>query len=148
MSPNYLSLRFANDGDGTGQLSARAEASGFGGQSAAYFNIEDLEKFARSIATYPPEGTFEVSSGFGKTGSNELDQEHLAIRVYPLDGRGHIGVQVRMATPIWPDIRPQSQMTAKLEILTSYEPLRKFSADLMSLLHGVTTEALLEGDSS
>src|SRR5579862_7138544 len=138
MTANYLSLRFANDGDGTGQLSARAEASGFAGRSAAYFNIEDLENFARSMARHPLEGTIEVSSGFGKSGPDEVDQEHLAIRVYPLDRRGHIGVQIRMATPIWPDIRRQLEMAAKLELVTDYEPLRKFGADLISLLRGAT----------
>lgn len=148
MPTNYLLLRFADDGDGTGKLSARAEASGFSGQSGAYFGIEKLEAFARSIAEYPLTVKCEIRGGFGKLQSNELDQEHLGISVYPTDSRGHIGVQVRMATEVWPDTRPDSQMTAKVEIITSYEPLKRFSSDLVSLVRGTIHEAVLEGDLS
>jgi len=145
-STNYLSLQFANDGDGTGKLSARAEAPGFAGVGEAYFNTENIESFARSIAQYPLEGTFEISGGLGERGSGEF-QEHLAVRVYAIDRRGHVAVQVRMATSMWSDVKPPLQMTAKVEVLTSHEPLRKFSADLISLLRGTRTEAVLEGDS-
>jgi hypothetical protein len=49
-----------------------------------------------------------------------------------------------MATPLWNDTRPDSQRTAKLELLTTYEPIAKFSRDLLAMLEGTTEEAILE----
>jgi len=146
MPTSYLSLRFYDDGDGTGKLCARAESGGFAGQGGAYFDIESIEEFARSIIEYPLVRNYEISGGFGAR-AGELAQEHLGISVYPIDGRGHIGVQVRMATEVWPDTRPHSEMTVKVEIVTSHEPLRKLSADLLSLVRGNVREITLNGDS-
>jgi hypothetical protein len=145
MPTNYLSLRFADDDDGTGELQARAQASSFGGEGAAYFNVDEIETFAKSLAEYPLTAKCEIRSGFGRS-YGQLDQEHLGISIYPIDGRGHIGVQIRMQTKAWPDTRLQSQMAVKLEIVTTYEPLRRFSADLISLVRGAMREATIEGE--
>jgi hypothetical protein len=52
----------------------------------------------------------------------------------------------RSATELWNDARPQSQHKVELEIVTSYEPLAKFSRDLKSLVEGRIKEAVLEDD--
>jgi len=147
MPRTYLLLRFADDGDGTGKLFARAEANGFAGEGEAYFGTEELEKFSIAIGRFPLPNHEDcsISGGFGKLGTSEV-QEHLGIRVYAIDARGHIGLQIRMATEVWPQTRPESQKMAKIEILTSYEPLRRFSEDLAALVHEKTKEALIEGD--
>lgn len=75
-----------------------------------------------------------------------LEQEHLTLKVYPIDCTGHLGVQVRIATELWNDTRSESQHKVELEIMTSYEPLAKFSRDLKSLVEGRIKEAVLEGD--
>jgi hypothetical protein len=53
------------------------------------------------------------------------------------------GVQVR-ATPLWNETRPNSQRTAKLELLTTYEPIAKLSRDPLAVLEGTVEEAILE----
>lgn len=146
MPRSYLQLRFANDGDGTGELFARAEAGGFAGESSAYFDIDGIEKFASGILAFPPSELKrqEIASGFGSR--DNLKQEHLAIAVYPIDvRRGYIGVQVRLASKAWPDTRPDSQGITRLEIVTTYEPLSRFSRDLVAVVKGNLREALLEG---
>jgi hypothetical protein len=145
---NYLRLRFFDDGDGTGKLVARAEADSFSGESGAYFNVEALEEFAKALQIFPlpPEDhRRSISGGFG----NDLDaQEHLGISVYLVNPqRGHVGIQVRMATEVWPDTRPKSKKQAVVEVLTTYEPLAKFSKDLLSVLGGSLKEAVIEGES-
>jgi hypothetical protein len=58
-----------------------------------------------------------------------------------------VGIQVRMATAVWPDTRPESKKQAVVEILATYEPLSKFSRDLLSVLRGSLKEAVIEGES-
>jgi hypothetical protein len=142
----YLRLRFADDGDGTGKLYASAEARGFAAKGAAWFGISRIEEFAIAVAAFPlpADKQISVAGGFWKDG--QLTQEHLAIEIYQIDSRGHIGVQVRASTELWGKARKRSQLAAKLEIITSYERLRRFSEDLHELVKGRIEEVLLEGE--
>jgi hypothetical protein len=148
---NYLRLRFINDGDGTGKLMAWAKADGFSGESGAYFNVEELEEFAEALKVFPlpPEDSRRsIAGGFGsKEHHPELAQEHLGISIYLANAQcGYVGIQVRMATEVWPDTRPESKKQVVVEILTTYEPLSKFSRDLLSVLRGSLKEAEIEGE--
>ncbi len=150
MPHNYLRFRFQDDGDGTGKLVAQAESSGFAGTSGAYFNVDKIEEFAAAISAFPlPERDMRrsIAGGFGKKNHPGEMDEHLGIAVYPIDlRRGHIGVQVRMATELWDSTRPESQHTAKVEIKTTYEPLAQFSKELIRLVRGDLEEAVLVGE--
>jgi hypothetical protein len=149
MRHGFLTLTFRDDGDGTGKLSAQAEAQGYSGKSGAYFGIDRIAEFAQAISEFPLPDTSRCSlaSGFwSKETSGALEQEHLGIHVYAVDHRGHIGVQVRMAREIWKDTRPRSQKTAMLEIITTYEPLARFSKDIVAIINGSAAEATLPGD--
>jgi hypothetical protein len=147
MSGGSLRLRFLADGDGTGKLLVRAEANGFSGEGGAYFAAGQLEAFAKKLGAFPIEGRPSLAGGFwSKTKAGELDQEHVAIAAYPSDARGHVAVHVRLATELWGDARPESKHSVSLELITSYEPLRHFSAALAALVRGTVEEAILTGD--
>jgi hypothetical protein len=75
-----------------------------------------------------------------------LEQELLALTVYPIDGRGYIGIQVRLGSELWPGMRPESQMAVKTEIVATYEPLVQFSRELKALIRGSAIEAVLFGE--
>lgn len=139
-------MGFALESEGIGTLFAEAATDGFSGKASGLFNTVDLEKFAEAISEYPlpPRGRCSLRTGFGSPGSTVMDEEHLGIEVYPIDSRGHLGVQVRMATPVWAETRVDSQNLTKLELRTSYEPLGKFSRDLVALIKGAAQEAVLE----
>jgi len=148
-SHGRLSLRFEDDGDGTGKLLAQAASGEFSGEGSAWFSISELQGFAEAIAMFPisEKNPPSIVGGFWKKdGSGGLEQEHLALKVYPIDCRGHLGVQVRIATELWPDVRPESQHKVQLEIITTYEPLAKFSRVLLALAEGRIKEAILESD--
>jgi hypothetical protein len=148
MQPGYLKLKFSDDGDGTGKLLVQAEAGGYAGKSGAHFNSDELRRFAATVGEFPlPGGSkLSISGGFfGETGA-KLEEEHVGIDFYPIDKRGHIGAQVRMATELWNKARCESQKVVKLEILTSYEPLAKFSKQLLAVINGSAQEAKLDGD--
>lgn len=152
MISSYLRLRFEDDGDGTGRLVARAEADGFAGEGGAYFNIGEIEDFAKALSAFPlpnDDKRRSIAGGFwSQEQRGKLEQEHLGISVYLADARrGYIGVQVRVATEIWKGSRPESRKQAIIEVVTTYEPLRKFSEDLVAVLRGSVKEATLEGQS-
>lgn len=146
MRNGYLRLTFQDDFDGTGKLLALAESQGFSGRGGAWFGVSQIEEFAKELSTFPlpDRETIILKGGFWK--SDLLDQEHLALEVYPIDRRGHIGVQIRMASELWKPTRPQSQMTAKVELVTSYQPLLEFSNHLQDLVRNEIEELLLEGE--
>lgn len=146
---NHLRIRFFDDGDGTGKLLVCAQADGFRGESGAYFNVDRLESFAQALQEFPlpaKDARRSIASGFGSPDA-PLEQEHVAISVYPVDTkRGYIGIQVRMATPIWPDTRPESKKQATIELLTTYEPLSKFAKEIEWMLRGAREKATIDGD--
>jgi hypothetical protein len=146
MRQGFLKLAFADYEYGTGELFAYAETGGFAGRASAYFDIFRIEEFANALSEYPLplRQRCSLASGFGPRAPEPLHEEHLSIEVYPIDSTGHIGVQVRMATPLWNDTRPDSQRTAKLELLTTYEPLGRFSRDLLAVIKGTAEEAVLD----
>jgi hypothetical protein len=149
---NYLRLRFFDDGDGTGKLVARAAADGFSGEGGAYFAVEELREFAEALQVFPlpPEDDRRsIAGGFGSDEDHtKVAQEHLGISVYLADPqRGYVGIQVRMATEMWPDTRPESKKQAVVEILATYEPLSRFSRDFVRVLRGSLQEAVIEGES-
>ena len=147
MRYGFVQLTFVDDRDGPGPLSVQAEVQGYSGKGSAYFNTDDLKKFAESIAQFPlaTDDVHVISSGFAAS-KDRSEQEHVGIEIYPIDKRGHIGVQVRIATPIWPETRLKSQKAAKLEIITTYEPLAQFSKDFFALVSGIISEATLVGE--
>ena len=147
MRNGFLTLWFSDDGDGTGTLDVEAEVDGYSGRSHAYFNRDEVRRFAMTLSQYPlPQGyRCSLTGGFGESRRGPA-QEHVGIDAYPVNRRGYIGIQVRMATAVWSETRPESQRITQLEIVTTYEPLARFSKDLLALLNGTVSEATLEGD--
>ncbi len=149
MPGGFLRIRFVDDRDGTGELTAHAASNAFSGTGRAYFNIETIERFAESIAAFPLGNELHsIAGGFvgTKDRPNELDQEHLGITVYPIDSRGYIGVQVRMAMPVHDNERPESQQSATVELVTTHQPLARFSRELIAMLRGNAEEVVLFSD--
>ena len=141
-----LRLQFSDDGDGSGELTASVSANGFAGVGGAWFGVQELIGFARSLAAYPLEQPAPALVGgfFTKESPPILEHEHLGIGVYPVGTRGQVGVQVRIATELWGDDRPERQHMLRAEVLTTYERLGQFSRDLLSVIDGSLREATLE----
>jgi hypothetical protein len=148
-SQGKILLHFDDDGDGTGKLLIQARSNGFSGEGGAWFSVGELQDFANAIAIFPlsKSDSPRLAGGFyKKDGSGELAEEHLTLTVYPIDSKGHLGIQVRIATELWNEARPESQHIVKLEIITSYEPLAQFSKGLKALIAGQSKELSLEGE--
>jgi hypothetical protein len=148
-STGRLQLRFKDDDDGTGKLLVSAKSGGFAGEGGAWFSCGTIEKFADAVGCFPiSKNDVPILRGgfWKKDNSGELAQEHLAISVSPADNRGHLAVRVRIATELWEGSAPESQQAVRLEIITSYEPMVRFSRELKALVAGARDELVLEGD--
>ncbi|OYP34313.1 hypothetical protein [Rhodopirellula sp. MGV] len=140
-APGRLQLTAHVDDDGTADLFAIATSSGFAGQGSAWFNISEIRDFATRIAMYPLQDTVEIAGGFfSDSRPGELVQTHLSICVYLLDGRGQLGVRVTLTDPHHAD----AIHSVALEFRTIYNRLERFSRDLLNLVDGRATEAVLE----
>lgn len=149
MRHGSLTLEFRDDSDGTGELVATVEVHGFAGRGSAWFGITQIDEFADALGQFPlpVDSRYELAGGFWK--EHRLVQEHLGIEVYPIGPRGRIGIQVRVATEyseLWPGFRPEAQMMARMEIITSYQPLLYFSKGLKDLVRGSSKQVRLEGE--
>jgi hypothetical protein len=144
-APGRLQLTAHVDDDGSADLFAIATSNGFAGQGSAWFNLSEIRDFATRIAKYPLQDAVEIAGGyFSDSRPGELAQTHLSIRVYLLDGRGQLGVRVTLTDPHHAGDRVEAVHSVALEIRTIYNRLERFSRDLLNLLDGRATEAVLE----
>jgi hypothetical protein len=148
MSLGFIRLRFTDEGDSTGMLTAEGCCGRFAGQGTACFLVSELESFAEGSGAYPLATTprLEIRGGYvSSSNPATLDQEHLALYVYPTNLRGGVGIQLRATTSLQTGDRPEMQSRTAFEMPVTYEALRHFSKDLKSLLRGDLGEALIEG---
>jgi len=149
MSEAFLRLQYARDDDGTGKLRALVAAGHFAGCGEAYFSDGEIIRFANTLAQFPipTDPRPQLASGFWKQDdAGGLNQEHVSISAYPIGVRGYVGLQIRLADESWPHDRPEQQRRIQVEVVTTYQPLARFSRQLLALAAGSTAEALLEGD--
>lgn len=141
-----LSLTFCDDGDGTGELAVRMSFDGWSGTSSASFAKEELLRFAQEILAYPVPAhrSIEIAGGYWQQEANVdvLEEELVSLRVRPVGPRGQVGVTTHLATP---SDDPQAR-EVRVEVLTTYEALRRFSTHLTALVAGELTEARLDAE--
>jgi hypothetical protein len=141
-----LVLRYAyRDTDGTGELGAEVRFGGFAGASSAWFGDEDLLSFADQLTTYPlGESNFGISGGYG---GEDNFEEHVGLTARAVGRRGQVGVVAHLAAPAEHLAYLGSSMSEVcVEVLTSYEALGRFSAELRRLVEGTADEARLDAE--
>ncbi|MBV8534389.1 MAG: hypothetical protein JO128_02280 [Alphaproteobacteria bacterium] len=142
---NYLRVTFAPDNDGTGELRVEAAGDGFAGRASAWFSLQDLRDFVTGLRAYPlPDTPVQIAGGYWKR-TGELKECHVSIAAYVAEGRGLIGVHVRLATPSPEPSKPYGICSAELELKTGYNTLAKFADQLSEVIAGRASEALLVG---
>jgi hypothetical protein len=139
-----LSLTFLDDGDGTGELAVNMSFDGWSGTSSASFAKRELLSFAQEILAFPipAHRSIEIAGGHWQEKVDVLEEELVSLRVRPVGPRGQIGVTTHLATPSV-DRQPRE---VTVEVLTTYEALRRFSTHLTALVAGELTEARLDAE--
>jgi hypothetical protein len=138
-----LRIQIYLDDDGTAELSARVEANGFSGAGSAWIHSQDLTRLAISLGQeFPLRETLGISGGEWIGAPAVLEQEHLGLSFYPVGGRGVVGCQVRIASPVYAGDRPQAKHVVQAELLSSYQELQEFALALRRLASGESDEAV------
>jgi hypothetical protein len=143
---SFLAIRHRPEGSlDVGELIVTARASGFAGESSAFFNDSAILAFAARLAEYPlPVGEPPSISGGIIDVSGGTSYEIVGIAVVPANSRGQLDVRVHLAE------RWSSPGTAKyevrLQLSTTYERLRTFSGDLTRVVKGKQSEAVLRSE--
>jgi hypothetical protein len=141
-----LVARWAPDADGTGELHVRVASGGFAGAAKAWFDAEELKRFAVELSAYPlPEKPLTIWGGFGANArTGDPAQEHVKFTVEPIGGNGQVRVHMRLASQRWPNDGPTvAHHEAEIDLLTTYERLRRFSGHLRMVVEGRLGEAIL-----
>lgn len=140
-------LKYFVDADGMGELEVRASSNGFSGRGSAWFNSDELRRFAAALAAYPlgDEARRGIESGYrGPPGSQH--EVHVALSAYQIDARGSVGVRVRLATPVGTWRSPEARHAVEMEFPTTYSALTVFATQLSQLAAGTAAEAALLAD--
>jgi hypothetical protein len=138
-----LRVQIYLDDDGTAELSARVEANGFCGAGSAWIHSQELTQLGISLGrAFPLREMLGISGGQWSGAPAVLQQEHLGLSFYPVEGRGVVGCQVRIASPICAGDRPQARHFVQAELLSSYQELQEFALALRRLASGDSNEAV------
>jgi len=142
--PDHLRLEIDHDDDGTAELFAHVEANGFSGHGSAWFDTREVAGLsAQPAQAFPLQTPVEIKGGYWIRSEPVLKHEHLALKFYPAGGRGVVGCQVRIASVLAADERPERQQVLHAELLTSYQQLQEFAVALGRLAANEASAALL-----
>jgi hypothetical protein len=145
---DFVEFRFEPDSDGTGTLKVVARAGGFAGRSEAWFNTESVAHFAALLRGYPlaDEPPPRLAGGFWSTDHpDELVNELVVIEAHQVGSLGQVSLRVCLAAGLAPDPRTRKH-EVRLEVLTTYERMSRFSDELLSVIRGESGQARLEGE--
>ena len=142
-----LVLRYEyRDTDATGRLSAEVQVDGFAGTSSAWFGEAELVEFAARLLTYPLGDTeLHLRGGYGTDGG--AFEEHVGLTVRAVGRRGQVGVVAHLETPAGHHAHlGSSPSEVRVEVLTTYEALARFSSELTRLVAGMADQAGLDAE--
>lgn len=127
-----------------GELAAAVRFEGFAGSSSGYFHSAELLGFASELRRYPfGDAVARLAGGYPSPG-----EEHLvSVTARARGRRGQLGVRVHLVTA---DPAPSDaqwcRKEATVEVLTTYESLRRFASELEHLARGSADEAWLAAE--
>jgi hypothetical protein len=139
-----LLLRYVDrDSDGTGELWAQARFGDFAGASSAWFSDDELLRFAEQLSN-DPLGESRCYIAGGVSAADDSFEEHVGLTV-GLGIRGQVGVMAHLALPSSRLSNARSARSeARVELLTTYGALQRFSSELRRLVAGTADKAWLE----
>jgi hypothetical protein len=147
-SMNILTVRYQPDAAdvGLGHLKVAAQANGFGGVSEVWSGEDQLLALASRLEAYPLPADDPPSISMCYRRPDRVDEEYLGLTFRPVGPRGQVGVEVHLAESPETRGRPGFVCDVRLELLTTYERLGRFTADLTRVVRAELDEARLEGE--
>lgn len=143
-----LSIWYESEDAEHGQLTAQAQSRKFAGLGSAWFSRSELMEFANRLAVYPlPRGTEVILQGgyWGEAANDGLTQIHLRVALQPHDRTGRLRVSMILADPYENMQADELAQSTSLYFLTTYNRVRTFRQELLTLISGQGGIAQLQG---
>jgi len=141
-----LRLALHRDSDGTGELSGEVHVNGFSGVGAAWFKVDEIANFGKTLTkSYPllPAKTYELKGGYWNSASpGAIEHIHLGLWFYAVGSMGKVSCRVQLANQL-ETASPAPEYAITVELRTEYEQLKQFGLALVALAEGKGNEAVL-----
>lgn len=108
-----------------GRLEVHANSGVFAGRASGWIDLDEIKRFGSAAGVFPLTDHVRLATGFGPD-YDHLEQEQIGLSIYPMGGKGQLGVAVHLRSPEWPGDRSVRE-EVWMELLTTYEQLRRFS---------------------
>jgi hypothetical protein len=146
---NALSLTYIPEDDRHDELFAVVDSSGFRGSGSAWFRIDHLREFCRSIAAYPlpPGDEPKLEGGFFDDAGETLEQCHLSVRLSPHDPLGAVRVTASVSNQAPRDDDSELRQLLTCRFLVNYGDIARFRTELAAMVESNSGEATLMGTS-
>jgi hypothetical protein len=132
-------MGFSDDAD-IGELEVHAKARGFTGWSFILVHRKDLAQFGSALTAYPLDTDARPSLS-GLVG----DANDVQLEVRQISALGQISLTARLIEPFMhPAPAHHQRQVAVIELLTTYERVRKFGEDLVALADRRRSDARLD----
>lgn len=144
-----LRLTYRNDGDGTGEVTAKAASLGYSGESSGWLDEQIVRRFATDLGQFPldTQNPPRLLTGYGPRADGTGGfHATIDITVMVLGRRGQLGADISLSTFTWSDDPAYAGGSARMILPTSYQRLAEFGSDLALLVDGYAEEAVLLGE--
>jgi hypothetical protein len=121
-----LGLRWAPEGDGTGRVLARVEASGYAGHGEGWFHLHEVALFCERLLAYPLDANVLPAL----VGSSE--RHPFSVSVVPHDRRGTLRVAADLTAR--GDDERMPDLHVRAAFLVGYNDVQAFANALRSIL--------------
>ena len=131
---NRLTIRVVPDGDGVWQIHFELHNEAFSGRGWFWGAPESLSEFASELTTYPLVKAPALVLGYDQMHGDDV---MLLLSIGPLGNLGVLEARIEIADRDDPTCR------LKAKIHTSYASINRFVPQLLALVSGVRTDAVL-----
>ncbi len=141
-----LQLAARLDEGGWLDLTATVRSHGFSGASTALFGEAELRQFASALKAFPlgDEARRGVSSALWDQPASP-DRYLVSLAAFQLDAVGHVAMRIRLGASMENWERPLRHLI-EVDFRTTYGAIDNFAVQLIELLDGTRSEALLPAD--
>lgn len=139
-SKSYLDLKIIWKDDDMFELDINASNGRYSGTTSVYDTSNSLAEFANSLKGYPKDNN-ELYYQAGQEDSYSF----FSMKFYPLDGGGHVGVQISLEENVATEYRPEEKDKITLEIKVEPASIDRFQKELLDLAKNESGQAILLG---
>lgn len=132
-----LNVRYDRDDDDLGKLYLSFRSDNCSGQGSCWTGLYRMEEEAKAFTRCPldPKNLPVITIGCGALNSDEI-REVIHMSALPLDGRGTIGLRLRVTYEERPEAGTEAHYHASVLLRVTYQELERLGKSLIALAKG------------